>query len=79
MRSTSWPDCTTAYDTWSNTYDSIDNPLIAQATCALEVRDDWIHVLEANCVRRVRGSRWLGLRRRELRRVAVPAVHRAAA
>jgi SAM-dependent methyltransferase len=44
--------CLAAYDAWAATYDSIDNPLIAAATVALDARASWFsgaRVLELGC------------------------------
>ncbi len=44
--------CVTAYDAWAQTYDQIDNPLIAQASVVLEERARWLssaRVLDLGC------------------------------
>jgi malonyl-CoA O-methyltransferase len=45
-------DVRTAYDAWAETYDAIDNPLIAQAAAVLDARAAWLgdaRVLELGC------------------------------
>lgn len=45
-------DVRTAYDAWAETYDAIDNPLLAQAAAVLDARAAWLadaRVLELGC------------------------------
>jgi malonyl-CoA O-methyltransferase len=52
MSTESVGDCLAAYDQWADTYDSIDNPIVAQATEVLASRAAWLdgaRVLELGC------------------------------